>query len=164
MFYHLADQKASDAVNHLLICSSFCQWLLHAQLIKNNSANISRIVNLKVSFDICSDVCFYDFTDTGCNNVVNQFTTTSVHHCQSSCFSNAAFSYFTFDKISKWCYLKDSIGCNATNVNRISGPKICGYMNGNFCLHFATRNLLFSKELPTISYLNVFPVRRGFFQ
>ena len=76
------------------------------------------------------DLCFYDFTDTGCNTAVSSFTTTSAHHCQSSCSSNPACNYFTFDKVSKWCYLKDVQGCNATNGNRISGPKTCGYMNG----------------------------------
>jgi hypothetical protein len=67
-------------------------------------------------------------------------------HCfQYSCQNNAACNFFTFDKVSKWCYLKDSAGCNATSVNRISGPKNCGYMQGHF---LANRSL----EIDTKTY------------
>jgi hypothetical protein len=77
------------------------------------------------------DNCFYDFTDTGCNNVVNYFGSSSAWHCQYSCSTTASCNSFMFDKVSRTCYLKDTLGCNATNVNRISGPKTCGYMAGN---------------------------------
>jgi hypothetical protein len=35
-------------------------------------------------------------------------------------FSNAACNYFTFNKVSKWCYLKDGAGVNVINLGFFS--------------------------------------------
>ena len=66
----------------------------------------------------------------------------SYFHCQFQCQMNLDCYAFTFDKRSLICYLKDSLGCNETNINRISGPKICGYMAGKvnyFCQNGSQR-------------------------